>query len=317
MISFSGLEILVKPGFLVIDKSIGARSTSCVSAARKILGRSVRVGHGGTLDSTAHGVLVLLVGRATRTSSYVMALPKFYKTTARFGLRTSTDDIGGEVISSTADGIPDDAEIDRALLALTGLRDQVPPSFSAVKVFGERAHALARRGEEVNISPRAVFVKSIIRTSSISQNGEVDLSIRCHKGTYVRSLVRDLGNLLICGATVTSLERVSIGPFEKAVSISSDLLEEAERDFIESRILPVSWISRGYNSYNVEPLMEQDLFSGKKIPMESLERLCWGESSFGNLIVLVCGKCVSFGEIFEKEDSSFFSPVTTIETGDA
>ncbi len=306
----------MKPGFLVIDKSSGTRSTSCVNAVRRIFGKQVRVGHGGTLDSTAQGILVLLIGRATRTSSYVMALPKSYETTARFGLRTSTDDISGEIISNTSNGLPDDASMDRALLALTGLRDQIPPAVSAVKVFGERAHALARRGEVVNISPRPVYVRSITRTSSISENGELNFTIRCHKGTYVRSLVRDLGDMFSCGAAVASLERISIGPFVKEVSMPSDLLETSDRDFIEKRILPVSWISRGYSSYKVDPSMEQDLFSGKKIPMDRLVRLHWGDSTFGNIIVLVSRKCVSFGEISEKDGFSFFSPTTTIETGD-
>lgn len=306
----------MKPGFLVIDKNTGTRSTSCVNTVRKILGKQVRVGHGGTLDSTARGVLVLLIGRATRTSSYVMALPKTYEATARFGLRTSTDDIAGEIISSTTSGFPDDEHIDRALLALIGLRDQIPPAISAVKISGERAHALARKGEAVNLSPRPVYVRSITRTSNMSASGEVNLTIRCHKGTYVRSLVRDLGNMLNCGAIVTSLLRISIGPFVKSAAIQGDLLDCVGRDFIESRILPVSWISKGYISYKVDPAMEQDLLSGKTIPMACLERLNWGEATLGNLIVLMCGKCLSFGKIYEQGCFSFFSPVTTIETGD-
>ncbi|MDO9509043.1 MAG: tRNA pseudouridine(55) synthase TruB [Thermovirgaceae bacterium] len=306
----------MKPGFLVIEKETGTRSTSCVSVVKRVLGRNVRVGHGGTLDSTAGGILVLLVGRATRASRYVMALPKTYETIARFGLRTSTDDMTGETLEEHDAGYLDDGVIDRAVLSLLGLRDQIPPSISAVRVAGKRAHFLARSGESVVLSPRPVMVTSIARATSISHTREVKLLIRCHRGTYIRSLVRDLGEILGCGATVVALERTSIGPFDRAGSISSALLGESGREYLETRIIPVSEIHKGFTTYRVHPFHERALLSGKPVPMDQMERISWGGSLSESLILLLSERFVSFAAISRTEGFSTATPVTTIETGD-
>lgn len=306
----------MRAGFLVIEKGTGLRSTACVTAVRKLLWKGAKVGHGGTLDSTASGILVLLVGKATRTSGYVMALPKVYDVVAKFGLRTSTDDISGEIIARSTESIPDNNSIDRAILSFTGLREQVPPAVSAIRVSGERAHYLARRGEKVVIPPRPVFIESIERIGDISSNGDIRFRIRCQKGTYIRSLVRDLGDLLLCGATVVSLARESIGPFSRSCSMSSDLLDSIDMETILSSLLPVISITSGFTTYRLDPSGESDLISGKKIPMSSLERLNWGGGSTGNTIVVSCLNTVSFGRFSAEGSSPYFSPVTTIGTGD-
>jgi len=119
----------MRSGFLVVDKAPGTRSSRCVNIVKKIFSGKLRVGHGGTLDSTASGVLVVLVGKATRVSQYVMMLPKVYSVTAKFGMRSDTDDHSGKILSVCGTGIPDDHAIDRALLSFSGLTDQVPPQY--------------------------------------------------------------------------------------------------------------------------------------------------------------------------------------------
>lgn len=306
----------MRTGFLIIDKETGERSTACVSAVKRILGRNVKVGHGGTLDSTACGILVILVGRATRASRYIMALPKTYEAVVRFGLRTSTDDISGEILEELDAGHLNDEMIDRAILYFLGLRDQVPPSISAVRISGERSHALARRGEKVAISPRPVMITSINRISSLSQALEVKLNIRCHIGTYVRSLVRDLGEILACGATVVTLERTSIGPFSKNASISSALLGDSGKEHLETRMIPVSEICGGYTTYRVDPSMDLALLAGRPVPMDRLERISWGGALSENMILILGEKFVSFAAISDIDGFSSATPVTTIETGD-
>ena len=306
----------MRTGFLVIDKETGERSTACVSAVKRIVGRNIRVGHGGTLDSTACGILVILVGRATRASRYVMALPKTYRATVRFGLRTSTDDISGETVEEHDAGHLDNEMIDRAILSFLGLRDQIPPSISAVRISGERSHELARRGEKVAIPPRPVMITSIKRINSISHAMEVKLYIRCHMGTYVRSLVRDLGEDLGCGATVLALERTSIGPFSRKASISSALLGDTGIDHLENRIIPVSEICGGYTTYRVDPSMNLALLSGRPVPMDRLVRISWGGALSENIILILGEKFVSFASISNIDGFPSAIPVTTIETGD-
>ncbi len=188
-------------GVLLVDKPAGITSHDVVAAARRRLGRGVKVGHAGTLDPFATGLLLVLVGRATRVQRFLMALPKRYETVARLGWTSTTGDPEGELAEGR---MPPDP-----LVLPTGVLRQRPPAYSAVKIGGERAYAKARRGEVVETAEREVLVT---RFEQLWREGDrAGLAIECSSGTYVRSLVADLGD-----AYCLELRRTAIGPFEVA-----------------------------------------------------------------------------------------------------
>src|SRR3954466_4665426 len=188
-------------GVILADKPAGATSHDVVADVRRALGRR-RVGHAGTLDPFATGLLLVLVGRATRVQRFLMALPKSYVVVARFGAVSSTGDPEGEIVSTGV--VPDEQ------LALpTGVVRQRPPAYSAVKVGGQRAYKLARRGEAVELAEREVDVH---RFDLLRHEGErAAFAIECSSGTYVRALISDL-----CDAYCLELRRTGIGPFDVA-----------------------------------------------------------------------------------------------------
>jgi tRNA pseudouridine55 synthase len=188
-------------GVLLVDKPAGATSHDVVAAERRRLGRGTRVGHAGTLDPFATGLLLILVGRATRVQRFLMALPKRYETVARLGYTSTTGDPEGEIARGRTPPEP--------LVLPTGRIRQRPPAYSAVHVGGRRAYALARAGEEVDVPEREVEVH---RFEQLWRDGErAAFAIECGSGTYVRSLVADLGD-----AYCLELRRTGIGPFDVA-----------------------------------------------------------------------------------------------------
>lgn len=202
---------------LPVDKAEGPTSHDVVAAARRALGVR-RVGHTGTLDPFASGLLLLCVGRTTRLAEYLSNLDKGYEAEARLGAETDTLDRDGRVVSE-CDGWPGltEGEIEAALTSFLGPVDQVPPQFSAKKVGGEAMHRKARRGERVELEPVRVTIHRVeLRSVDLPR---VRFSVRCSTGTYVRAIARDLGRALGVGAHLTALRRTSIGGFgvERAV----------------------------------------------------------------------------------------------------
>lgn len=197
----------VTTGFVLVDKPRGPTSHDIVDAARRAFGVK-RIGHAGTLDPPASGLLVVAVGPATRLLRYVQGLPKTYEVTGVLGVRTTTLDADGEVVSQEAVEVTPQS-VREAAVAFVGDIEQKPPAVSAIKVGGERAYKKAARGEVVDIAPRPVTVYSfeILRTSADA----FDARVVCSAGTYVRSLVADLGDRLGCGAHVRHLRRTAIG----------------------------------------------------------------------------------------------------------
>ncbi|TCP39744.1 tRNA pseudouridine(55) synthase TruB [Rhodovulum marinum] len=210
-------------GWLVVDKPAGITSNAVVNKVRWAFGAQ-KAGHAGTLDPAATGVLAIALGEATKTVPYITDALKAYRFTVRLGVATNTDDAEGEVIE-TSDARPSDAEIAAALLRFIGDIEQVPPRFSAVKIDGERAYALARAGEEVEIAPRPLYVESLEMVARPDPD-HVELEMVCGKGGYVRSIARDLGRVLGCLGHVTELRRVWSGPFDAEDGVTMDLVEE-------------------------------------------------------------------------------------------
>jgi len=196
---------------LLVDKPAGPTSHDVVAAVRRSLGTR-RVGHTGTLDPFATGLMVVLVGRATRLAQFLVGLPKEYQGTARLGLTTTTDDLTGEPLGGSDDwrGIAD-ATIGDAMGSLTGRLQQRPPRFSAKKVAGRAAHRRARRGEVFELAPEWVDVRQFTLRSRDGPDLTFDAVVA--SGVYVRALARDLGERLGCGAHLIALRRIAVGPF--------------------------------------------------------------------------------------------------------
>jgi tRNA pseudouridine55 synthase len=196
-------------GFLLVDKSVGVTSQDAVTAVRRALGAE-RAGHTGTLDPFATGLLIVLLGRATRLARYAPAEPKVYDADILFGTETDTDDATGAHTSTAAP--PDESRVGEAIAQLTGTIAQVPPAYSAKQVGGRRAYAMARTGEAVTLEPVNVHVR---QWDVLSHDRDVwRVRITCGSGTYIRALARDLGRLTSSAAHLGALRRVRIGPFD-------------------------------------------------------------------------------------------------------
>jgi len=218
-------------GVLLVDKPGGITSHDAVSRTRKALDTR-KVGHAGTLDPMATGLLVLGVGHATRLLTYIVGLDKTYEATIRLGSSTTTDDREGEV-TDTADAaavaaLPDDALL-AGIAALTGDISQIPSTVSAIKVDGRRAYDLARAGQDVQLKARAVTVSRFEVRARRAGVGHLDLDVvvDCSSGTYIRALARDLGAGLGVGGHLTALRRTRIGPFEVADAVAVEAVDAA------------------------------------------------------------------------------------------
>lgn len=217
---------LASSGIVIVDKPQGVTSHDVVARLRRIFGTR-KVGHAGTLDPMATGVLVAGIERGTKLLAHLVAEDKVYEATIRLGSATSTDDAEGEVLTTADPSHLSDAQIADAITALTGEIMQVPASVSAIKIDGRRAHELARAGEDVAIPPRPVTVHAF--DTLVTRRGEfVDLDVRvhCSSGTYIRSLARDLGTALGVGGHLIALRRTRVGPFPIDRARTLDALAE-------------------------------------------------------------------------------------------
>ena len=224
-------------GWIVLDKPLGMSSSRAVGAVRRALG-AAKAGHGGTLDPLATGILPIALGEATKTVAWAMAGRKTYEFQIRWGEARSTDDREGEVVA-TSDHRPDRSAIEAVLPRFTGEISQLPPIYSALKVDGERAYALARQGEEVTLSPRAVTIHGL-RLLGMPDPDRADFEADVGKGTYIRSLARDIAQALGTVGHVSVLRRTLVGPFGLARAISLEKLEALGHSAAASEhLLPV------------------------------------------------------------------------------
>jgi tRNA pseudouridine55 synthase len=210
-------------GVVVVDKPAGLTSHDVVARLRRIL-RTRKIGHAGTLDPMATGVLVCGVGRGTKLLGHLALDTKSYDATIRLGASTTTDDAEGEVVTTADAGDVSDEAIAAGVAALTGDIEQVPSSVSAIKVDGKRAYALVRAGEQVSLPARPVTVSEF---AVLARRGaDLDVRVACSSGTYVRALARDLGADLRVGGHLTALRRTRVGPFGLDVARTLEELEE-------------------------------------------------------------------------------------------
>jgi tRNA pseudouridine55 synthase len=218
----------VPPGLVVIDKPDGMTSHDVVAKVRRILGTR-KVGHAGTLDPMATGVLVLGIERATKLLGHLALDSKAYLSTIRLGSSTTTDDAEGEVLSTADASEVDEGAIRAGVAKLTGAIEQVPSAVSAVKIDGKRAYARVRAGEAVEIPARPVTVHRFDVLMVRREEGvtELDVMVECSSGTYVRALARDLGADLGVGGHLAALRRTRVGPFDLRVAKTLEQLESA------------------------------------------------------------------------------------------
>ncbi len=256
----------VEPGVVIVDKPAGITSHDVVSRVRRLAGTR-KVGHAGTLDPMATGVLVVGIGRATRLLGHLRMTDKAYDATIRLGVSTSSDDAEGEVLATQPAGDLDDDEIRTALARFTGEIDQVPSSVSAVKVAGRRAYELVRAGEEVELEARRVRIDEIdVRSIDHPEHAnvtDVTVGVRCSTGTYIRSLARDLGETLAVGGHLTALRRTAVGAFglDDAHTLE-DLAEQFE-------MLPMRDVARAtFASYDLDEQQADSVRHGRKLDVD-------------------------------------------------
>jgi tRNA pseudouridine55 synthase len=223
-------------GILVVDKAAGVTSFDAVAVARRRLGVR-RVGHAGTLDPPATGVLPLLVGEATKLMPYLMDQDKEYVATVKFGVSTDTHDLSGKVLAESSVSRLTKERVEAACRPFVGPITQVPPMFSAVHHGGRRLYELAREGVEVERAPREVVITSI----TVEEVGDTFATLRivCGKGTYVRVLAADLGAALGCGGAVERLTRTRVGPFALRAAVGWAELLDVNPGALWARVLPV------------------------------------------------------------------------------
>ena len=231
-----------RPGLLVIDKPAGITSHDVVSRVRR-LAKTRKVGHGGTLDPMATGVLVVGVGKATKLLTWVSGHSKEYVATIRFGIATNTDDAEGVPTRVRGCASLSGEDLERALAPLRGDIMQVPTTVSAIKVGGKRAYALARAGEDVTLAARPVRVSRLevlapprLAKATVAEANEADVAVECSSGTYVRALARDAGEALGVGAHLIALRRTRVGdfPLEEALTLDELAAATAEASTAQS-----------------------------------------------------------------------------------
>jgi tRNA pseudouridine55 synthase len=233
----------VLDGILNLDKPAGPSSAAVVAAVKRRLPRGTRIGHAGSLDPFATGVLLLLIGAATRQCERLMDLPKQYRAVVRLGQTTPTDDPESPPVPYPADAIapsPSLEQVREALRRFVGAIQQRPPAYSAIKVAGRRAYKLARQGRPPELPPRTVQVYALELLDY--QWPLATLLIDCGRGTYIRSIARDLGEALRVGGHLAELRRTRIGPYEAEKAIPLSRVQTAEPSEI------AAWLSPGHPS---------------------------------------------------------------------
>ena len=247
-------------GIAIVDKPAGWTSHDVVAKLRRALGEK-RIGHGGTLDPMATGVLPIFVGRATRAASFLESADKEYLASVRFGLTTDTQDTTGQVLSES-DLRPSEGEVEAALLGFLGKQEQLPPLYSAVKVEGRKLYQYARAGREVERQPRQIEI-SAVKPMGFGPEGDYRFRLTVSKGTYVRTVCHDLGERLGCGGAMSALTRLRAGAYaiEEASPLEAFLAEGGA-----GLLRPLDSIFRAYPPLTLEEKEARRVRCGNDFP---------------------------------------------------
>lgn len=286
-------------GILLIDKPPDWTSNDVVQKMRGIL-RERRIGHAGTLDPMATGLLTVFVGRATRAVEFAEADAKRYRASLRLGITTDTEDISGTV-TRERNGEITQQELEGVLAGFRGEISQIPPMYSAIKVNGERLYRLARRGETVERTPRKVTIFDLTLTGRNQEDWILD--IRCSKGTYIRTLCNDIGEALGCGGCMSALRRLEAGCFsvDQAYSLEQ-VIRAKEEGLTETLLLSTDTLFGAYPALTVSVSEEKRIRNGNpfRIPEENaVLRLYSGSGEFLALGKVTDGECRIIKSFFE------------------
>lgn len=279
-------------GWLVLDKPLEMTSTRAVGILKRLF-FAQKVGHAGTLDPLATGILPIAFGEATKTVSFAIDGEKVYRFTVRWGAETATDDAEGAV-TATGEGRPTVEDIEALLPQFIGEIMQVPPQYSAIKVDGERAYALARDGEEVVLEPRPVVIDEL-RLVDVPDQDTAIFEARCGKGTYVRAIARDMGRVLGCRGHVIGLRRTRVGPFTEDAAIDLAEIEDAAEagEDLSSFLQPVEMPLGDILEINVSPSDAADLAQGRSVLIRGRDAPVLGGAAYA----MSKGQIVALGEI--------------------
>ena len=226
-------------GILLLDKPAGITSNDALQKVKRIY-NAARAGHTGSLDKPATGILPICLGEATKFSSYLLNADKTYVVVAKLGVITSTADAQGEILETHSVPVLNDRELEKVISKFTGEIEQLPPMYSALKVDGQRLYKLAYQGVEIERQPRSVTIHQIDLHHFDQESFEIQ--VHCSKGTYIRTLVEDIGNALGCGAHVSTLRRISTGPFDEDQMVTMEIVENLAKqgnDALDELLVPV------------------------------------------------------------------------------
>jgi tRNA pseudouridine55 synthase len=279
-------------GWLVLDKPLEMTSTRAVGILKRLF-FAQKVGHAGTLDPLATGILPIAFGEATKTVPFAVDVEKVYHFAVRWGAETTTDDAEGEVSAADARR-PAVSDIEALLPNFTGEILQVPPQYSAIKVGGERAYALARDGEDVQLEARPVVIEEL-RLLDMPDGDTAVFEARCGKGTYVRSLARDMGRELGCRGHVVGLRRTRVGPFSEQVAVRLEDIEAAAEagEDLTTFLSPVEMALGDIIEVNVSAADAADLVQGRSVLIRGRDAPILG----GTAYAMSRGQIVALGEI--------------------
>jgi tRNA pseudouridine(55) synthase len=300
-------------GFLPIYKPVGLRSSECVEKIKRTLGNKIKVGHGGTLDSSAGGVLVILLGASTRLSGYVMRMPKTYRAVLKLGSETTTCDYTGDVTATGDARNISESDVDSVIPRFLGWRMQVPPEISAIHVNGRRAHEMRRAGETPDLTPRPVFIKSVRREGPILPEGELTLTINCGKGVYVRAIARDMGRTLGCRAHRAALTRLAIGPFSLENALRVDENFSVRRDDMASAVCPPESLGSYLPLYSAGESDAFKLAQGRTIIFSGVKRETCGAHCPDETIIISRRNAVTVGTLCEVDGTVVVKPEINID----
>lgn len=286
-------------GLLILDKPQGLTSNQALGRVKRIFGVK-KAGHTGTLDPMATGLLVICLGHATRVAAHLMDADKAYRARAHLGVVTDTEDALGQVVERHVVPALSQSQIEAVLERFIGKIDQVPPMYSALKHQGKRLYKLARLGKEVDRPARRVTIQSLTVTDwhldEPDQPG-FEIAVACSKGTYIRSLVRDIGQSLGCGAHLSALRRTDALPFSIDQAVSLDALEEMSSAEAQRTLLPIECALPDWGRISLDPLQQADFSHGRAFAIDPAA--C--EVSEGQWVcVMAQGVCIGFGQISAK-----------------
>lgn len=253
-------------GILVINKPEGVSSHTIVNKIRRIYGIK-SVGHTGTLDPMATGVLPVLVGRSVKAAEYLQEHDKSYTAGVRIGVTTDSGDITGNILSEYNGPLPSFAEFKACAESFIGEQLQVPPMYSALKMGGVKLVDLARKGIEVERKPRSITVYSI---SAYEENGRFYIDVNCSKGTYIRTLCEDIGKKLGCGACMSSLRRNRVGEFDISASYTVEELANADESALVEALIPVDKMFESFPAITLPPFYAKLFKNGCEIYLRKL-----------------------------------------------